>query len=77
MEEATSQVYWTKGGKVFHIYEDCSALNRSEELVVGTTLEAEEAKKERLCKFCFKRHEKESNGELSAESETPAAANDE
>ena len=59
MEEATSQVYWTKGGKVFHIYEDCSALNNSENLTVGTTLEAEEAGKERLCKFCFNRHEKE------------------
>ena len=59
MEEATSQVYWTKGGKVFHIYEDCSALNRSDELTVGTTLEAEDAGKERLCKFCFTRHGKE------------------
>ncbi len=76
MEEATSQVYWTKAGKVFHIYEDCSALNRSEELTVGTTIEAEEAKKERLCKICFKRHEKES-GELPAGADVPAAANDE
>ena len=69
MEEATSQVYWTKGGKVFHIYEDCSALNRSEELTVGTTQQAEEAKKERLCKVCLKRHEKESAAPAVQESE--------
>ncbi len=59
MEEATSQVYWTTGGKVFHIYEDCQHLNRSEELMLGTTQEAEAAGKERLCKTCFNRHEKE------------------
>jgi len=65
MEEATAQVYWTKGGKVFHIYEDCQHLDRTEELTVGTTQEAEEAGKERLCKTCMKRHEKDA-------AETPA-----
>ncbi|HBG65517.1 MAG TPA: hypothetical protein DDW78_03490 [Treponema sp.] len=59
MEEATSQVYWTAGGKVFHIYEDCQHLNRTEELTLGSTQEAEAAGKERLCKTCFSRHEKE------------------
>ena len=67
MEEATSQVYWAKGGRVFHIYDDCSTLNRSEELTVGSTVEAEEAGKERLCKICFTRHEKE-----IAAADTPA-----
>ena len=59
MEEATASVYWTEGGKVFHIYEDCQHLNKSEELHQTTTQEAEQAGKERLCKTCMKRHEKE------------------
>ncbi|MBR5433641.1 MAG: hypothetical protein IK117_04325 [Bacteroidales bacterium] len=59
MEEATATVFWTEGGKVFHIYEDCQHLNKSEELHQTTTQEAEEAGKERLCKTCLKRHEKE------------------
>ncbi|MBE6312173.1 MAG: hypothetical protein E7076_03355 [Bacteroidales bacterium] len=59
MEEATSNVYWTKGGKVFHIYEDCQHLDRTEELTLGTIEEAEQAGKERLCKTCRKRHEAE------------------
>ena len=59
MEEATSTVYWTEGGKVFHIYSECQHLNNSEELHQTTVNEAEEAGKERLCKTCLKRHEKE------------------
>ena len=59
MEEATATVFWTEGGKVFHIYEDCQHLNKSEELHQTTTQEAEQAGKERLCKTCLKRHEKE------------------
>ena len=65
MEEATATVFWTEGGKVFHIYEDCQHLNKSEELHQTTTQEAEQAGKERLCKTCLKRHEKEA-------AETPA-----
>ena len=65
MEEATATVFWTEGGKVFHIYEDCQHLNKSEELHQTTTQEAEEAGKERLCKTCMKRHEKDA-------AETPA-----
>lgn len=67
MEEATSTVYWTEGGKVFHIYEDCQHLNQSEELHQTTTQEAEDAGKERLCKTCMKRHEKEVPVETPAE----------
>ena len=68
MEEATSTVYWTEGGKVFHIYSECQHLNNSEELHQTTVKEAEQAGKERLCKTCFKRHEKE-----TAETPTEAA----
>lgn len=70
MEEATSTVFWTEGGKVFHIYEDCQHLNQSEELHQTTTQEAEQAGKERLCKTCLKRHEKEV-------AETPAEVSEE
>lgn len=57
LEEATSQVYWTKGGKVYHIYEDCQHLDRSEELTLGSAQEAEAAGKVRLCKTCYKKHQ--------------------
>ena len=61
MEEATSTVYWVEKGKVFHIYTDCQHLEYSTatELHETTVQEAEEAGKERLCKTCFKKHEKE------------------
>lgn len=52
-------VYWTEGGSVFHLDEDCSHLNRSYELTAGTPEEAEQAGKSRLCKSCEKRHQKE------------------
>lgn len=53
----SQKVYWTKGGGVFHTYEDCSSLNRSEELIEGNIDQAHEAKKERLCKICRKKSE--------------------
>lgn len=59
LEQATENVYWTAGGSVYHIYEDCQHLNRTEELVLGTATEAEAAGKERLCKTCLKRHQAE------------------
>lgn len=59
LENAEDNVYWTAGGKVYHIYEDCQHLDRTEELTLGTALQAEEAGKERLCKTCMKRFEKE------------------
>lgn len=59
LENAEDNVYWTAGGKVYHIYEDCQHLDRTEELTLGTALQAEAAGKERLCKTCLKRFEKE------------------
>lgn len=56
---AGTGVYWTAHGKKFHLYEDCSALNRSEELVMGSAQQAIDAGKGTICKFCEKRHEKE------------------
>ncbi|MCQ2345178.1 MAG: hypothetical protein MJZ82_00225 [Paludibacteraceae bacterium] len=59
LEQATENVYWTKGGSVYHIYEDCQHLDRSDSLFLGTATEAEAAGKQRLCKTCLRRHQTE------------------
>lgn len=73
-EEAISEysgvdVYWTNFGKVYHLDEDCSALNHSDELTVGSVEQAIEANRTRVCKFCEKRHE--GDAEKGADSELP------
>lgn len=50
-----SAVYWTPYGTVFHSHEDCSALSRTATLTTGSINEAEDAGRERLCKYCEKR----------------------
>ncbi|MCQ2419727.1 MAG: hypothetical protein MJ118_01180 [Clostridia bacterium] len=45
-------VYWAPFGKVYHTHEDCSALNQTETLTVGTVEEAIAANRTRLCSFC-------------------------
>ncbi|MBR6406974.1 MAG: hypothetical protein IKS19_00070 [Clostridia bacterium] len=50
-----TQVYWAPFGKVYHTSQDCSALNRSETLTVGTVEQAIAANRVRLCSFCAKR----------------------
>ena len=47
-------VYWTKGGSVYHLDQDCQHLNRSDELYEGDVPSATEAGKARLCKTCAK-----------------------
>lgn len=54
-----SVVYWTAHGKKFHIYEDCQALNQSDELTMGTAQEAIDSGRGTICKFCEKRLETE------------------
>ena len=63
-------VYWSTFGKVYHLDEDCSALNHSDELTVGSVEQAIEANRTRLCKFCEKRHEGDT-ADKGAESELP------
>lgn len=64
IEEYTgNMVYWTKYGKVFHDDVDCSALNRSDELVEGNIEQATEAGKYRLCKKCESRADTETTEE--------------
>ena len=50
-------VYWAPFGHVYHTHEDCGALNRSDELTVGTVEQAIAANRTRLCSFCAKRDE--------------------
>ena len=47
-------VYWTEGGSVYHITDQCSTLRRSKTILSGTVEEALNAKKERPCKTCTK-----------------------
>jgi len=51
----TENVYWAPFGHVYHTHEDCGALNRSDELTVGTVEQAIAANRTRLCSFCAKR----------------------
>jgi hypothetical protein len=48
-------VYWAPFGHVYHTHEDCGALNRSDELTVGTVEQAIASNRTRLCSFCAKR----------------------
>ena len=52
-------VYWTKGGKVYHLYEDCGHLNNSSDLLEGTSQAAVENGKTRMCQDCSSRGVKE------------------
>lgn len=52
IENVTTDVYWAPFGKVYHTHEDCQALNRTDELTVGTVEEAIAANRTRLCAFC-------------------------
>lgn len=53
----TSDVYWTKSGKVYHSHEDCQALQQTDDLSAGTVDTAMSEGRKRLCKFCQERDE--------------------
>ena len=50
-------VYWAPFGKVYHTHDDCSALNQTDTLTVGTVDQAIAANRTRLCSFCAHRDE--------------------
>lgn len=53
-------VYWTKSGKSYHLFEDCSYINtdRTNEIFEGTVVQAKEMKKiSDLCDRCQRRGE--------------------
>ena len=56
-EIGDGRVAWTTFGRRFHLYEDCSSLNYSATLFIGTVAEASEAGRAELCKICEARAE--------------------
>lgn len=51
-------VYWTKSGRVYHLYDDCYTINTSktEEILKGTVATAHELKNiDEVCKICLKK----------------------
>lgn len=55
-------VYWTKSGKSYHLFEDCSYINsdRTNEIFEGTVVQAKEMKKiSDLCDRCQRRSERQ------------------
>lgn len=53
--EQPSEVYWTSGGSVWHLYEDCGHLKRGKDIISGTVQEAIDAGKEKVCSSCDKK----------------------
>lgn len=69
-----NHVYWTKSGKSYHLYSDCSYINsdRTNEIFEGTVAQARELKNiTDLCDRCERRAVKE-NEVTVPESEVPA-----
>jgi hypothetical protein len=72
VEELTgiNEVYWTKSGTKYHIYEDCHAINKdvTTEIFQGTVAQARELKNiTELCKFCENRAAKEVESDTKQE----------
>ncbi len=68
--DGVNHVYWTKSGKSYHLYSDCSYINsaRTSEIFEGTVAQARELKNiTDLCDRCEGRRVKEKAGE----NETP------
>jgi hypothetical protein len=58
LNEGRNNVYWTKSGTVFHVYDDCSHINtdRTTEIFEGTVAQARELKNiTNLCSRCENR----------------------
>ena len=53
--EETSIVFWTSGGSVWHLFEDCGHLKRGKEILSGTVQDAMDAGKEKVCSTCDKK----------------------
>ena len=58
LNNGNNDVYWTKSGKVYHIFDDCSYINtaRTDEIFEGTVAQARELKNiTSLCSRCESR----------------------
>ena len=51
-DDTAGVVYWVANGEVWHISHGCRTLARSKKILSGTTVEAIEAGKTRVCKVC-------------------------
>ncbi len=64
--DGVNHVFWTKSGKSYHLYQDCSYINsvRTTEIFEGTVAQARELKNiTDLCDRCENRRVKEKGGE--------------
>ncbi len=64
LNDGKNDVYWTKSGKVYHLYDDCSYINtsRTDEIFEGTVAQSRELKNiTSLCSRCENRAIKERN----------------
>ncbi len=52
--DEAARVFWSDGGGVWHIKEDCPSLKKSKEIKSGTAAEALAEGKERVCQKCSK-----------------------
>src|SRR5690606_9194183 len=79
VEELTgvNEVYWTKSGSKYHLFDDCHSINKNvtDEIFSGTVAQASELKNiSELCKFCENKAEKgKVQGEASPETPEPSA----
>ncbi|MBN1415480.1 MAG: hypothetical protein JW973_10290 [Bacteroidales bacterium] len=79
LNDGVNHVYWTKYGKSYHLYQDCSYINtaRTDEIFEGTVAQARELKNiTDLCDRCEKRARKEKGLDESLE-ESPEEVLDE
>ncbi|MDR1698698.1 MAG: hypothetical protein LBR75_02585, partial [Prevotellaceae bacterium] len=68
-----NNVYWTKSGTKYHIFDDCPRINtsRTDEIFNGTVAQARELKNiTELCKTCEHRAEKADGLPVDNEPET-------
>ncbi len=62
--DGANHVYWTKSGKSYHLFQDCSYINtaRTNEIFEGTVAQGRELKNiTDLCDFCERRATREQN----------------
>ncbi len=67
LNDGVNHVYWTKYGKSYHLYQDCSYINtdRTDEIFEGTVAQARELKNiTDLCDRCAARAKKEKGTDL-------------
>ncbi|NCC73752.1 MAG: hypothetical protein EOM06_10180 [Sphingobacteriia bacterium] len=70
LNNGVDHVYWTKSGRSYHLYSDCSYINtdRTDEIFEGTVVQARELKNiTDLCDYCKRRALREKESVLPAD----------